>query len=180
MNTPLEEVLMKAGKDGAVAYLRENPEDLNEAICLALTDKQPYSWRAAWLLSNYIQINDDAIRKHTCKIISALPDKKGGHQRELMRILLQMELRGKSESILFDYCVSLREQINKSPSIRYTAFKHIRKTVQRHPALKKEISFLFRRQFLAPLTDGTRRVILKMLKEDGYVREGDDNCQIPG
>jgi hypothetical protein len=33
-----------------ISYLSAHPEYFEEAITLAISDKQPYSWRAAWLL----------------------------------------------------------------------------------------------------------------------------------
>ena len=33
-----------------IAYMETHPEAYEEAVQLAISDKQPYAWRAAWLL----------------------------------------------------------------------------------------------------------------------------------
>lgn len=53
METPLEQILIKRYKSEMIAYIASHPEDFDELVNLAITDKPPYSWRAAWLLFNY-------------------------------------------------------------------------------------------------------------------------------
>ena len=48
METALEWTLINTYKADMISYLAAHPEDFEEAIKLAITDKQPYSWRASW------------------------------------------------------------------------------------------------------------------------------------
>lgn len=50
VETKLEHILTNSYKADMISYLKSHPEDFDEAIKLAIADKQPYSWRAAWLL----------------------------------------------------------------------------------------------------------------------------------
>jgi hypothetical protein len=50
METALEWTLTNSYKADMISYLAAHPEDFEEVVKLAIADKQPYSWRAAWLL----------------------------------------------------------------------------------------------------------------------------------
>ncbi|HET56230.1 MAG TPA: hypothetical protein ENN33_13585 [Ignavibacteria bacterium] len=65
-----------------------------------------------------MEINDKRIRKNIDKILTVLPSKQDGHQRELIKILLQMKLNEEQEGKLFNICMTLWEGLDKKPSIR--------------------------------------------------------------
>lgn len=62
--TKLEYILTNSYKAEMITYLKTHPEDFREAIKLAISDKQPYSWRASWLLWSCMDKNDLRIRKY--------------------------------------------------------------------------------------------------------------------
>jgi hypothetical protein len=165
METEFEHKLLGSYKHQMIAYMNSHPEVFDEAIKLALSDMQPYSWRAAYTLWSVIEENDKRIQKHIKKIVSAVKNKRDGHQRELLKILLMMDLDEKYESELFDICMSIWEQINNTPSVRYNAFKFILKIADKHPELKQEISFLTQDQYINSSSPGAKHSITKLIKE---------------
>lgn len=165
METALEHILISTYKADMISYIHAHPEDFEEAIKLAVSNKQPYSWRAASLLWSCMEINDRRIQKHVKNIIRAFEDKNDGHQRELLIILLKMELAKNYESVLFDKCMTIWENINKQPSVRLTALKFIVKIVKKHPELSKEILFLTQDHYLNTLSPGVKNSIHKMIKD---------------
>ena len=50
MESVLENKLMNAYKNEMISFLKSHPEYFEEAIQLAISDKQPYSWRVSFLL----------------------------------------------------------------------------------------------------------------------------------
>ena len=102
MESTFEHKLLNSYKIEMISFMNSHPEYFEEAIKLAVSDKQPYSWRAAFVLWSVIQENDKRIKKHIKRIVSVLKNKNDGHQRELLKILLMMELDEKYESVLFD------------------------------------------------------------------------------
>ncbi len=142
-----------------------HPEFFEEAIQLAIADKQPYSWRAAWLLWSCMEENDQRIRKYIKRIVSSIKTKNNGHQRELLKILLQMELKEEYEGILFNICMDIWEQINKTPSVRINALKFIIKIAKKHNELAKEITFLTEDHYLESLSPGVKHSVSKLMKE---------------
>ena len=163
--TDLEQVLINSYKAGMIEYVESHPEDFDELVKLSIEDKQPFSWRAAWLLWSCMTKNDQRVFHYIDSMIKTLPTKRDGHQRELVKILSDMELNEDQEGQVFDICVSLWEKIGKKPSIRYTAFKEILKIAQKYPELANEISFLTQEHFTETLSPGVRKSINRMITD---------------
>jgi len=165
METKLEHVLMHSHKEEMISFMNTHPEYFEEAFELAIRNKQPYSWRAAWLLWSCIIENDPRVQKHIQKILENIRDKQDGHQRELIKILLVMNLNEEQEGFLYDVCVQLWKQVEKKPSVRFTAFRCIKKIAHKYPDLSNEVALLSQEMYLSTLSPGVKRSILKMLKQ---------------
>lgn len=165
METALEYILANTYKKDMMAYMDAHPESFEELVILAISDKQPYAWRAAWLMWSCMKENDTRIQKYIKDIINSLPNKNEDHMRELIKILLNVELNKAYEGILFDLCVSIWEKIQTKPSIRFSAFKMIIKIAKKHPDLSNEIKFLIQDQYMDSLSPVVKRSITKMIKE---------------
>jgi hypothetical protein len=164
METKLELILTDSYKAEMKSYLAAHPEDFEEAIKLAITDKQPYSWRAAWLLWSCMDENDLRIQGYLKRIVNTISDKNDDQQRELLIILQKMEISEELEGLLFNHCVTVWEKISKKPSLRYNAFKIIIKIAKKHPDLSHEIVFLTQDQYMDSLSATVKRSISKMIK----------------
>lgn len=165
METVLENKLMSAYKDEMISFLKSHPEYFDEAIQLAISDKQPYSWRAAFLLWGCIEENDKRIHKYVKSIVDSIKTKKDGHQRELLKILSKIEIKEKYEGQLFNICINLWEQIDKDPSVRITALKFMIRIVKKYPELLEEIMVLTQDHYLESLSPGVKRSVGKIIKE---------------
>ena len=165
MESILENKLLTLYKDEMILFLKSNPEYFDEAIQLALSNKQLYSWRAAFLLGGCMEENDKRVQKHIKSIVNCIPEKEDGHQRELLKILYKMKINEKFEGQIFDICMNLWEQINKSPSVRMTAFKFIFKIIKKHPELLDEIIIITQDHYLESLSPGVKHSIEKMMQE---------------
>ena len=164
MNSDLEIILSTTYKEQMISYLNSHPESFEEAVQLAIGNKQPYSWRSAWLLWSCMQKNDHRIQPYVQDMINALSEKKDGHQRELIKILLDMDLTEEQEGYLFDLCSSVWEKTHKNPSVRFTAFKFLVKMAKKHPDLINEITFLCQEHYLESLSPGVKRSLSRMIK----------------
>lgn len=165
MESTFEHKLLNSYKDEMISYMHAHPEFFDEAINLSISDKQPYAWRSAWLLWSCMEENDNRLQKYVGAIVKALKDKADGHQRELLKILYQMKLKEKYEGILFDHCITIWEQITKSPSVRFNALKFIIKIAKQHPELSNEISFLTQDHYMESLSPGVKKSVSIMMKE---------------
>lgn len=161
----LESVLMRRNKQEMVQFLTDHPEHFKKAMILALSNEPPLCWRAAWLVGGVIKKNDSRVKPHIHKIIKVLPSMEDGHQRELLKILLKMDLETSFEGLLFDLSVDLWEQVRKQPSVRSFAFKGMIKVAGKYPELKNDVFSLTQPHFVNSLSPGIRKGVLKDLDE---------------
>lgn len=165
MTTAFEQLLTSACKDEMISFMAAHPEHFAEAVALAVSDRQPFAWRAAWLLSGCMRDNDERIRRHLKTILDAIPGRGDGHQRELLKVLSRMKLGERHESRLFDVCLSIWERPSASPSVRITAFRHIVALAKKYPELANEIVGLTQEWHLETLSPGVRRSISRLLND---------------
>jgi hypothetical protein len=70
MESVLEHILANSYKQDIIKFIDDHPEEYEEVIRLAVSDKQPYAWRAAWLLCSCMEDNDRRIQPYIIKLIS--------------------------------------------------------------------------------------------------------------
>jgi hypothetical protein len=165
METAFEKILTGSHKAEMVSYMAANPESFREAMELAIADKQPYSWRAAWLIWSCMEKNDKRVRKYAKEIINILPNRKDNQKRELLKILENMEIEEVFEATLFDHCVNIWKRIDKQPSVRFCAFKILAKISKKHPELSDEVLLLTEDQYMESLSPGVNRSINRIMKD---------------
>ncbi|MGY5353032.1 hypothetical protein ACXGQW_10810 [Wenyingzhuangia sp. IMCC45533] len=151
-------------KDFLVQLFNEQNEVHQSAIQISLKNHQPQSWRATWILSNCTKANDNRIKPYVNDYIKAIVDKKDGHQREILKILLKMKLNDEQEGRLFDICMNLWENIGKASGLRYLSFKFIVKTCEKYPELNGELVYVCQEQYLENLTPGIKKIIARIVK----------------
>jgi len=161
--TNLEYILTNSHKDDLISYIKSHQDDFPELIKLSISDKQPYSWRAAWLLWSCMDNNDKRVRRYIKKIIDILPDRQDNQQRELLMVLQRMELDTKYEGQLFDSCAKIWENVNKNTSLRFNAFKIMVAVSKKYPDLSTEIKSLTDTYYTDNLTDNVKKSIGKLM-----------------
>ena len=162
METKLENRLLNSHKSDLISYIKSNPTCFNELIQLSIIDKQPYSWRAAWLIWSCMDKNDLRLRRYVKRIIDTIPERKENQQRELLMILQRMEIKEAYEGKLFDTCTKIWVKIDKNPSLRWNAFKILVAISKKYPGLSKEIDSLAESGYIDSLTAGVKKSILKL------------------
>ena len=166
----MEKILTSTHKKDMISYLNANPACFEELICLALSDKNPFSWRAAWLMWSCMEENDKRVIRFVPELIGILSERPDNQKRELLKILWVMNIDETSEGLLFDQCVAIWEQLNHQPSVRFNAFRLLIKIVKKHPELAEEIVTLTEPQYMETLSPGVRKSILKMMLRSGVSR----------
>jgi hypothetical protein len=152
-------------RDEMIKKVNSNIRTFNETISIAISDKEPQGWRAAWMLNHSSKKKDQRLIEHTDSLIAAIKNKKDGHQRELVKLISKIELNEDQEGLLFDVCMNIWETPSKSPSVRSFAFQFIVSLVKKYPELKQEIDFLTQPEYLESLSPGIRKGLEKRVKE---------------
>lgn len=166
METKLEHILTNSYKADMISYIASHPEDFDEVIQLAISDKKPYSWKAAWLLWGCMEKDDPRLQGYIQRIIDVLPARTDSHQRELLLILQRMELDGEYEGNLFDVCVKIWEKTGKKPSVRFNAFRLMIRIAMKHPGLFNEIRILTHDSYLENLSFGVKESVLRLMNQN--------------
>ena len=151
-------------KEGLLRYVRNNPTSFDILLKISFEEYTPDAWRAAWLVGHTMQKHDSRIVPYLDIIIAHLKNAKEGHQRQLIIILLNMDLNEEQEGKLFDTCLSIWEQINCIPSTRVTALKFILKIAEKFPELKEEVKLWTQEMYLETLSPGIKNSVLKQVK----------------
>ena len=165
METKLEHILVNSHKAKLISHMESHPENFDELINLAISDKHRYSWRAAWLLWGCMSSNDRRVRKYIKRIIDELPTKKDSQQRELLIVLHRMELSDNHQGRVFDICTKIWQKTSNTPSLRYSAFKLMAKIAKRHPGLSGETINLAKPPYIDSLSSTVRKSIFRMLED---------------
>ena len=154
----------KHSKDYVVAFLNKNNNNFKQAIALVQTGEQPYAWRAAWVLCHAIKKQGKRILSYLLDIIKAIPNKKDGQQRELLKVVMKMEpLTEDAEGYFFDVCTNLWEDVNKQPAVRYYAGCYMITMAGKYPEIKNELEVLFGEYYTQSLSPGIKRIFERKL-----------------
>ncbi len=164
--TNLEYTLTNSQKDDWISYIASNQDDFPELIKLSISDKQPYSWRASWMLSSCMNNNDQRVNRYIQKIIDILPATQNSQQRALLKVLQRMEIEPKYEGQLFDTCSKIWENINNNPSLRFQAFKIMVAISKNYPDILNEIKLLTDKYYTDNLSDVVKKSIFKLMTYD--------------
>lgn len=155
---------MNSFKKEMVSHIESHPNDFEKLIELAISNKQPYSWRAAWLLWSCMENNDSRIQKHIEEIINILDKLKDGHQRNLINILMKMKIKDEHEGLLFDTCIKIWTRIDKQSSVRFKSFEFIVQFTKKYPDLFNEVILLTQDKYLETLSEGIKKSTDKIIK----------------
>lgn len=164
MPTPLETLLTSTHKTAMVAHIGAHPELFEELIGLALSDRQPYAWRAAWALWDCMEQNDGRLQPYVGQMIALLPCVEESQQRELLMVLQRLEIAEEHQGRLFDECVRIWEALGKRPALRLNAFKVLLMLAQKQPGLANEVLALTDTYYTETLTKGVKHSLSKLLK----------------
>jgi hypothetical protein len=153
MKNSLEDILTgHLRKDDMLVFMKENPDQFANALNIALSDDKNLGWRAAWIIHTIMYKNDSRIKKHIGKLIKSIKNKNDGHQRELLRILMKMEIDEDNEGYLLDQCIFIWGNINKSSSVRIISFRIITGLLKKYPELHDEVLPLTQKNYYENLS----------------------------
>lgn len=168
MNTSLKDLLSgPLQKVPMVALLKSDASVFEQAIVLACEPDEKTAWRAAWVLYHAMSEKDIRLQSHLAQLIHSLQGKRDGHQRELLKIIEKLDCDEDHEGELFDVCMSIWEQVSKSPSVRITAFRLICRIVAKYPDLKQEMNFIAQDHYIESLSPGIKASVERMRAQMG-------------
>jgi len=107
---------------------------------LALKEKDPVAWRAAWVLDGSDELKPGLARKYISKIVKALPGLESlGSLRSLLRLLARWDIPEDEQGLLIDLCFSYLVSAQYPVAVKAHAMQIIYLHVLIYPELKDEL-----------------------------------------
>lgn len=142
-------------------FVNQGEEHVRKMVDIAVSDSNYISWRTAWLLGRSINKSNNPVERFHLKIIKGIRGKDSGHQRELIKLVIDKNLSNEEEGRLFEVCLSIWKDVHKKSGTRSYAFNYIHKMIAKYPELKNELVGLFDSNYLETLSPAIKKSIQK-------------------
>lgn len=157
----LEEVLTSYHKEDMIAMIKKH--DLFEEVLTESILSNNISPRAAYMLFHLMSKNDSRLINNLESIINSIEGKTDGQQRDLVRVLLNMDLNKDQEGKTYDLCTKLWTNTFKKPATRYLGLKFIFETAKKYSELKEDFKLLTDEHYVDSLSHGVKHSVKKMI-----------------
>ena len=118
-----------------------------QTLDFALED-HPRSWKAAWLLNQVVSKYSSDIKTNDIRICKSIPEKRSNQQRELLRLLENVEITSNNEGYIFDAALSCWEDLKAQSATRMVGFRLMLKIATKHEELLQEVENLMEERYL--------------------------------
>ena len=155
-------------KDEKYQFFTLDEKRIERMLNLAISNDADFSWRAAWLIGKFAQSKNEILKPYYLRIINAIEGKDSGHQRELLKLVINKSLTDEEEGRLFEVCIRIWKDIHKKPGTRSYAFQCIDNITTIYPELRNELMGLFGPEYLETLSPAIRKTILMKLRSTDF------------
>lgn len=143
----LADIPSGVGKDLLIGEVIKSDTHVDSLLDLALHEKDPLAWRAAWVLDGSDEKRPGLARRHLSRIIKALPGMESkGTLRSLLRLLVRYDIPEKHQGLLIDLCFSYLVSELYPVAVKAHAMQIIYQHVLLYPELKHELTTVLRDQ----------------------------------
>jgi len=131
-------------------YIREVGDSVRKftvLLDLALNEKDPVAWRAAWILDGSDEQHPGLASGSISRIVNRLPEvKSAGAIRSLLRLLCRYPVDEGDQGILIDLCFGYMLSVLYPVAVKVHAMQIIYHHVLLYPELKDELISVIRDQ----------------------------------
>jgi len=153
---------IRLSKTEFLKRIRTEQIGFDALLGVAINSPDSYGWRAAWLVGLLAKRNDERIVPSISDVLNVLMFKEDGHQREFIKLLLQMKMSEAQQSIFLDHCVNIWKSIDKKPGTRIFAYKFMINMCKKFPELSSELDFLSQEHYTDSLSPGIKKSFEKL------------------
>jgi len=168
MKKPLSELLVKGiGKNdiAAIAAQAAKDEGLYKDLLEAIsTGERTHTMKAAWIIGTAAEKQDLIFaQKYSSTLLEfVLHKENSGVVRELMKVLLAINLNEKEEGLYIDFCFKQLHRSDVDIAVKYNSNKAIEKALKKYPELKEEFVSILE-SLLDNHTDAWKRYTTRLL-----------------
>ena len=144
-----------------ILIINSHSKGLVPFIKLAASHEKDFAFRCTWVLFKGTDKNDHRIKPFLKDLIAGIKNKKSGHQRELIRLILKHDLPIEHEGEMYNQCVTVWKDLTLQPGTRYYAFLFLHRLLIKYPELKNELKYLFTLGYIKSLSPGIKKSVQK-------------------
>jgi len=127
-------------KELLVQGVGNSKEHFSSLLGLALNEKDPLAWRAAWILDGVAELHPELAVPHISRIIQKLPElESSGTIRCILRLLSRHDIPEEDQGILIDLSFSYMVSELFPVAVKVHAMQIIYNHVLIYPELKEEL-----------------------------------------
>jgi argonaute-like protein implicated in RNA metabolism and viral defense len=131
------------GPEKMLGHLEKDPALVDAYVEFSMTDHK-WAWRATWVVHHFSNKHANQINKYADQYIEMLSKtERDGHLREIISILINLNLSEEQEGELFDICYELIQSNKRQSSVRGISFRYMMRLAGRYPELKEELKIIF-------------------------------------
>jgi len=136
----LTDIPSGTGKDFLIGDINRSESNFTKLLWLALHEKDPLAWRAAWFLDGSDEKKPGMARKHISVIVKELPGLQSmGTIRSLLRMLTRQQIPENEQGLLIDLCFNYLVSERYPVAVKVHAMQVIFNHVLLYPELKNEL-----------------------------------------
>ena len=143
------------------SFIDSHSKGLVPLIKLAASHEKDFAFRCTWVLFKGTDKNDHRIKPFLKDLIAGIKNKKSGHKRELIRLILKHDLPIEHEGEMYNQCVTVWKDLTLQPGTRYYAFLFLHRLLIKYPELKNELNYLFTLGYVKSLSPGIKKSVQK-------------------
>jgi hypothetical protein len=129
-----------SSKEIFVNAVGRSPAHFRTLTDLALLEKDPLAWRAAWILDSTDEAQPGMASPHIRRIVQRLPQvQSNGVIRSLLRLLCRYEIQEEEQGILIDLCFKYMVSELYPVAVKVHAMQIVYHHVLLYPELKEEL-----------------------------------------
>lgn len=129
-----------AEKDFYISEVGNSEEKFCMLLDLALNEKDPVAWRAAWILDGSDELHPGLAYNSIGQIVCRLPEvESSGTLRSLLRLLCRYPIDEEDQGILIDLCFGYMVSELYPVAVKVHAMQIIYNHVLMYPELKEEL-----------------------------------------
>lgn len=127
-------------KDLFIREVGKSEQRFSSLLNLALYDKDPLAWRAAWILDGAAEVSPEIALNHIRQIVQRLPEiNSGGTIRSLLRLLCRYNIPEEEQGLLIDLCFGYMVSELYPVAVKVHAMQIIYNHCLLYPELKDEL-----------------------------------------
>ena len=127
-------------KELYISEVGSAPEKVKSLLDIALNEKDPLAWRAAWVLDGSDEKHPGQARDYISAIVCKLPNlKSNGSLRSLLRMLCRYNIPEDDQGILIDLCFKYLVSELYPVAVKVHAMQIVYQHVLIYPELKEEL-----------------------------------------